>query len=389
MVEYFRRRAIGAAVVTGVVAFAGIFVLHADADYLFDGLTSRALPLVIISAIVRRRLAGAAAARQPRGARLLAIGAVAAVVIGWGVAQWPYLLPESLTVDRRRRARRDALVVLVVFVVAAVVILPSLGLLYFLDQRSLLETDTGPDDQPAAASTPVAVVATRSVITQTSSCESAASRATSASPTSSPSPTSDSTLHSRSSPTPIGSARRSTRPSVKATRTSPGSRWSSTSSAPSIPPPSGGRVWAATNSQRPSRQSTVGMWPAVRDPQPARLGVVRAEPARREVVVELAVDEVEDVAEPLAVVGSNLDRDPELVGQGCATDAVARDVAHDHVHPAVGAVERVVPVAADDLLDGRGAVVRGERRASPPPASPPGGALAGARTRPCGSAPAG
>ena len=35
MVEYFRRRAVVAAVVAGVVAFAGIFVLHAR----------RALPL--------------------------------------------------------------------------------------------------------------------------------------------------------------------------------------------------------------------------------------------------------------------------------------------------------------------------------------------------------
>ena len=51
MVEYFRRRAIGAAIVAGVVAFAGIFVLRADARYVFDGLTSRALPIVIISAI--------------------------------------------------------------------------------------------------------------------------------------------------------------------------------------------------------------------------------------------------------------------------------------------------------------------------------------------------
>ena len=51
MVEYFRRRAVVAAIVTGVVAFAGIFVLNADAEYVFDGLTSRALPLVILSAL--------------------------------------------------------------------------------------------------------------------------------------------------------------------------------------------------------------------------------------------------------------------------------------------------------------------------------------------------
>src|SRR5262245_34515009 len=51
LVDYFRRRAVIAAVAAGAVAFAGIFVLNADAEYVFDGLTSRALPFVIASAI--------------------------------------------------------------------------------------------------------------------------------------------------------------------------------------------------------------------------------------------------------------------------------------------------------------------------------------------------
>jgi cytochrome d ubiquinol oxidase subunit II len=63
IVEYFRRRAVGAAVVAGVVAFAGIFVLRADSRYVFDGMTARALPLVVLStlcgigslALLRRR----------------------------------------------------------------------------------------------------------------------------------------------------------------------------------------------------------------------------------------------------------------------------------------------------------------------------------------------
>ena len=64
MAEYFRRRSIGAAIVTGAVAFAGIFVLHADAEYVFDGLTSRALPLVILSAVCGDGVTRAAAARR-------------------------------------------------------------------------------------------------------------------------------------------------------------------------------------------------------------------------------------------------------------------------------------------------------------------------------------
>ena len=41
-----------------------------------------------------------------RGARALAVGAVVAVVWGWGVAQFPYLLPESLTISAGRRPER-------------------------------------------------------------------------------------------------------------------------------------------------------------------------------------------------------------------------------------------------------------------------------------------
>jgi cytochrome bd ubiquinol oxidase subunit II len=51
MAEYFRRRAVAAAAGVGVIGLVGIFVLAGDASYLFDGLTSRVSPLVILSAL--------------------------------------------------------------------------------------------------------------------------------------------------------------------------------------------------------------------------------------------------------------------------------------------------------------------------------------------------
>src|SRR3954452_16853302 len=45
---YFAARALGAAIATGALAVAGLFVYRADASYIYDGLTGDALPLVIL-----------------------------------------------------------------------------------------------------------------------------------------------------------------------------------------------------------------------------------------------------------------------------------------------------------------------------------------------------
>ena len=123
---YFARRALAAAAVAGVAAAFGLIELHAEARYIFDRLTDQGLPLVILSAlcgvgvfalllaVVRGRIA------HSQYLRPLAGGAVIAVIWGWGVAQFPYLLPTSLKIteaaaptrhpgqcDHRLHRRRD------------------------------------------------------------------------------------------------------------------------------------------------------------------------------------------------------------------------------------------------------------------------------------------
>jgi cytochrome d ubiquinol oxidase subunit II len=80
------------------------------------------------------------------------MGAVATVVFGWGVAQYPYVLPTSMTLSAAAAPDATLWSIVVVFVIAAVVILPSLGLLYYLDQRDLLAVAAEPE--AAADSTP-------------------------------------------------------------------------------------------------------------------------------------------------------------------------------------------------------------------------------------------
>lgn len=141
MEEYFRKRAIVMGFVAGAVAVAGIFVLRADAEYVFDRLTGVALPIVILSGLCGLGSMFLLTRRNHRFARFLAIGAVATVIWAWGVAQWPYMLPESVKVSQAAAPSATLWSVVVVFLLAAVICLPSLGLLYYLDQRSLLDSE--------------------------------------------------------------------------------------------------------------------------------------------------------------------------------------------------------------------------------------------------------
>jgi len=139
--RYFANRALGAAVAAGAVAFAGIFVLRADARYIYDGLTSEALPLVLASAAFGLGALVLLWRGARRGVRPLAVGAVVAVIWGWGAAQYPYLLPKTLKIADGAAPSETLTAVLIVFGVAVAVVLPSLGLLYTLSQRSVLEEE--------------------------------------------------------------------------------------------------------------------------------------------------------------------------------------------------------------------------------------------------------
>jgi cytochrome bd ubiquinol oxidase subunit II len=138
---YFERRALGAGVVAGALAVAGLFALHSEARYVFDRLTSQGLPLVVFSLLCGAALLVVLRRGGRRPLRPLAAGAVVAVIWGWGVAQFPYLLPTSLRIDQAAAPDPTLTIVFIVFAVAAVLVLPSLGLLYTLAQRDLLESE--------------------------------------------------------------------------------------------------------------------------------------------------------------------------------------------------------------------------------------------------------
>ncbi|SDO86100.1 cytochrome d ubiquinol oxidase subunit II [Actinacidiphila guanduensis] len=142
MRHYYRRRALVAAAVTGLVTLAGVFVLHSDAHRLFHQLSHRGLPALIVAGLCG--LAGVALLLTDtvRGLRATAAAAVAAVVVGWGVAQYPYLLGTHLRLSEAVAPRPTLWVLVGVACAAAVLIVPSLVTLFRIFDRG------GPEPEP-------------------------------------------------------------------------------------------------------------------------------------------------------------------------------------------------------------------------------------------------
>jgi cytochrome d ubiquinol oxidase subunit II len=130
--QAFRLRALGAGVVAGAVAVAGLVVLRGDAHSLYDELVSgQALPAVIASALAGLTTLVLLYRRRFEPARYSAALAVAAVVAGWALGQWPTILP-GLDL-REAAAPHDTLVAVVVAVLGGgAIVFPSLALLFRL-----------------------------------------------------------------------------------------------------------------------------------------------------------------------------------------------------------------------------------------------------------------
>jgi cytochrome bd ubiquinol oxidase subunit II len=146
--RYFSLRATAAGMLTGALAGATFAELSASAPYVFAGLTGRALPLVAISIAAGIAVLGMLWLRwhHPVVLRATAAVAVATVVWGWGLAQYPYLFPTSLTVAAGSAPTASLVAEMVVAGLAVLLVAPGFALLYYLQQRRMLtaaETDAG------------------------------------------------------------------------------------------------------------------------------------------------------------------------------------------------------------------------------------------------------
>jgi cytochrome d ubiquinol oxidase subunit II len=179
LVRYFSLRATAAGVLTGALAGGTFAELSSSAPYVYARLTGVALPLVAISIAAGIAVLVMLWLRwyHPLFLRVTAAIAVATVVFGWGLAQYPYLVPTSLPLAAGSAPTAALVAEFVVAGLAVLLVVPAFALLYFLQQRRVLtaaETDAdlrlatqveqAPPSQPAAAPAPTRTRITRALV---------------------------------------------------------------------------------------------------------------------------------------------------------------------------------------------------------------------------------
>jgi cytochrome d ubiquinol oxidase subunit II len=130
-----RVRTIAVGLGTGVVVFAALVPLMHDAPTLSAGLLGgRAAPLIVVSGAAGAATLWLLWIRRYAVARLTAAVAVAAVVSGWGMGQYPWLLVDEITIAEAAGAPATMQGLLVAVGLAAVLVGPALWYLFRLTQ---------------------------------------------------------------------------------------------------------------------------------------------------------------------------------------------------------------------------------------------------------------
>jgi cytochrome d ubiquinol oxidase subunit II len=134
LAESLRTRTVLVGLVTGAVVFIALVPLSRDAPVLYEGLTGRALPVVVLSAAAGLGALVLVWRRNYARARFFAVTAVATVVVGWALGQYPWFLVNEVTISQAAGARTTLQALLVVVALAVVLVLPPLAYLFHLTQ---------------------------------------------------------------------------------------------------------------------------------------------------------------------------------------------------------------------------------------------------------------
>ena len=141
MVGYFRRRAVIAALALIAVGSAALITIGFEAPDLFRPmLAGKGFPFALVTMVLTPVVGFLLWRGVLRWYRVLTVAAVGSMVFAWAFAQSPYLVPGQLTIAQAVAPFSTQVLLLVVAAVVLLVIGPAMGVLYYIDQRSALES---------------------------------------------------------------------------------------------------------------------------------------------------------------------------------------------------------------------------------------------------------
>jgi cytochrome d ubiquinol oxidase subunit II len=141
LVAYFRFRTVVSGAVLILVGTAALAVIWVESPDLLRGMllgpgTPFALATMILVPVVMALMWRSRFVLF----RLFTVAAVGSLVLAWGFAQAPYMLPGHLTIAQAASPQSAQVLLVVVTLGVIIVIVPAMALLYYLDQQGALES---------------------------------------------------------------------------------------------------------------------------------------------------------------------------------------------------------------------------------------------------------
>ncbi len=126
LVSIWRQRALTTGIIMGVLSLVGLAFLAVEPDSFWTGFRERGLPLFCVGVVSGIAALFAIWRTRPLAATIAAVSTVTCVIWGWGVSQYPILLPPNLTIENCKTSDSVMWAMLGCIGIGMVLVVPSL-----------------------------------------------------------------------------------------------------------------------------------------------------------------------------------------------------------------------------------------------------------------------
>ncbi|MFQ6008856.1 MAG: cytochrome d ubiquinol oxidase subunit II, partial [Candidatus Zixiibacteriota bacterium] len=128
----WRRRALFTGAWVGILLLVGIVLIAIDAEILWLGFQNRSWPAIGVVVVAGAVSAWTLRTRCYTLAAICSSAAVSAVIWGWGLGQYPHLIPPNVTVMTSKAPDQTLWFVIQAAVLGSLLLIPSLVYLLYL-----------------------------------------------------------------------------------------------------------------------------------------------------------------------------------------------------------------------------------------------------------------